>query len=147
MAESSGDRLISSITLSKRRAIRSLWKRNSPSILWFGHCLLGIWSRTFIRLEENSCKSATGHPLSSTKNTDWEVISAPLEVKVPRDHLNHCPASWSKTLTGTTLNVDLDLELQLQNTLQAFGELWGKPSVQPWDKTWRVRTFLSWAYL
>ena len=122
-------------------------KLTKHCILWFGHCSLGIWSRTFIRLEENSCKSATGYPLGSTKNTDWEVISGPVEVKVPRDHLNHCPASWSKTLTGTTLNVDLDLDLQLRNTLQAFGELWGKPSVQPWDKTWRVRTFLSWVYL
>ena len=50
--------LISSITLSKRRTVRSLWERNSPSILWLGHCSLGIWFKTFIRLDENSCKSA-----------------------------------------------------------------------------------------
>jgi hypothetical protein len=76
----------------------------------------------FIRLEENSCKSATEYPLSSIK-IPIEKYSAPVEGEVSREHLNHCPASWSKTLTGTTLNVDLDLELQLQNTLQAFGEL------------------------
>ena len=136
MTEFSGDRLISSITLSKRRSELVEKKFTKHSLIW----PLFRWDLVEDPHDVGREILQSGHWLPVELNQKHRLghnqrPSDSVEVKVPRNHLNHCPATMCNPLTCAALNITLSFELQLRNTFQAFDEFRCKPTVQSWDKT------------